>query len=125
MLPSEKINMALQNLSRASKTLGYKIAIDSDNTDVSNKSLPFFYAIDYNEMVFIIKALEEDGYVKIVATNNNRPGGVSITPKGYDRIYELGKINPASNQAFVAMWFDSSMDNAYKNGFAKAIFLAR
>jgi len=46
---------------------------------------------------------------------------IRIMPAGYQRLEELRKSQLDSSQAFVAMWFDSSMDNAWKNGFAKGI----
>jgi len=44
-----------------------------------------------------------------------------ITVKGYQRLEELKKANPNSDQAFVAMWFDDSMSDAWENGFEPAI----
>lgn len=41
----------------------------------------------------------------------------SITLAGWNRIDELRARQPDSRQAFVAMWFDRSMDDAWVNGF--------
>ena len=42
------------------------------------------------------------------------------TVDGYNRIEER-RINVDASQAFVAMWFDSSMDETYDNGIEPAI----
>ena len=44
-----------------------------------------------------------------------------VTPNGYSRLAELDQEDAASSQAFVAMWFDGSMQDAYENGIAPAI----
>jgi len=44
-----------------------------------------------------------------------------VTPQGHTRIAELAQRTSVSLQAFVAMWFDESMDAAYEEGFAPAI----
>jgi hypothetical protein len=43
------------------------------------------------------------------------------TAAGWERIESLQTKAVMSEQAFVAMWFDSSMGDAYKNGFVPAI----
>ncbi len=44
-----------------------------------------------------------------------------LRPPGYARLAELDGINSGSNQAFVAMWFDESMRDAYDKGIGPAI----
>jgi hypothetical protein len=44
-----------------------------------------------------------------------------VTPQGHSQIAELAQRASASLQAFVAMWFDESMDAAYEEGIAPAI----
>lgn len=44
-----------------------------------------------------------------------------ITPDGWQHLEELKEINPASNQCFVAMWFDDKMKQIYDEAFTKAI----
>jgi len=44
-----------------------------------------------------------------------------ITVKGYQRLEELKKTRPNSAQAFVAMWFDDTMNDAWEKGFEPAI----
>jgi hypothetical protein len=46
----------------------------------------------------------------------------ALTPKAWDKIHELQKKpSGKTNQAFVAMWFDSSMNDFWEQGFKPAI----
>jgi hypothetical protein len=45
-------------------------------------------------------------------TEKNTIHETMLVPKGYARLAILDGINSRSNQAFIAMWFDSTMDNA-------------
>jgi hypothetical protein len=49
-----------------------------------------------------------------------RPPGL-ITVGGWQRIDELRSSIPKSRQAFVAMWFDPELSNAYESGFKPGI----
>lgn len=44
-----------------------------------------------------------------------------LRPPGYARLAELDSIGTASQQAFIAMWFDESMTDVYEKGIAPAI----
>ncbi len=44
-----------------------------------------------------------------------------ITAAGWQRIEALRAVNRDSRQAFVAMWFDSSLDDAWTHGFKPGI----
>ena len=49
---------------------------------------------------------------------------VMLRAPGYRRLEELEKTNVQSEQAFVAMWFDNTMNDAFKEGIKKGIELA-
>jgi len=44
-----------------------------------------------------------------------------LLPAGFKRLAELEGANPDSKQAFVAMWFDPSLQQAYEDGLKPAI----
>ena len=46
---------------------------------------------------------------------------VALKPSGYAHLDGLADSSSGSNQAFVAMWFDESMEDAYEMGIAPAI----
>lgn len=120
----EKLNKALLNLSKFYHYLGEVITVDSSYP-------PILYALNRQEYEAILSALCDTGYITCSAPSiDGAKFDVTITPKGYERIYELGKVNPDSPQAFVAMWFPDPVKNktdydalekAYDNGFKKAI----
>ena len=46
---------------------------------------------------------------------------VRLTVKGWQRVEQLQERRPRSHQAFVAMWFDSSLSTAWSLGLAPAL----
>jgi len=81
------------------------------------------YTLNSNELRAQLKNLRENGYL----TEENRTGTdpefvCSLTAEGLARANELkGRHGSDSNKAFVAMWFDNSMDKVFEDGIAKAI----
>lgn len=72
---------------------------------------------DASEVMFLLRLLQEQGFAKIVAL-----GGLSeISPAGYLRIDELRAVKSASDQAFVAMWFDERLRTVFDDGLAVGI----
>ncbi len=52
---------------------------------------------------------------------SGRGAEFKITPEGWARLEQLRKINADSEQCFVAMWFDDSMNPIYDDVIAKAV----
>jgi len=46
---------------------------------------------------------------------------LKLEQPGYARLNELDRVNREPSQAFIAMWFDASMDEAYEEGIKPAI----
>jgi hypothetical protein len=65
-------------------------------------------------------------YLVDLGALKSRPGGQQylLTAKGHIIFEEMSGARAASVQAFVAMWFDPSMDEVYSAGFKKAITAA-
>lgn len=113
---SERLDKSLINLSKLSKFAGDEINITTDD-------YPSFYVeskeSSLKEQSFILQQLIDDGYI---SGRTTFPGKFSITAKGWSKIYDLEKVpTPNSKQAFIAMWFDPSMDSASENGLKRAI----
>lgn len=111
---TERFDKALLNLEKRTKFFG-------DQINIYAQDYPILYALHYEEMVAMINALKEIGYITATIDGIGNCRIVELTPKGFDRIYELRKNKVDSKQAFVAMWFDTSLDTAFTNGFQKAI----
>lgn len=77
---------------------------------------PLVFAHDGPEFDFIIQTLVDQSLLSRVVG-----GGVLLTPQGWERSLELQRIQQGSNQAFVAMWFDESLNSAWGDGFKPAL----
>ena len=75
------------------------------------------YSSNNNDLFFLMRLLERRGLIEHQAI-----GGIAdISPEGYIELDELLRHPSDSLQGFVAMWFDSNLDEAYSNGFQKGI----
>jgi hypothetical protein len=70
-----------------------------------------------NEIAFLIAALRENGYISKIAQT-------TLSIKGWERLEEIQKAGKQSNRAFVAMWFDPSMNALYEDAIKPAILKA-
>ena len=68
-----------------------------------------------SEVSYLIEYLQEKNWVTL-----NLAAGCRVTVDGYSFLEER-RSAPASSQAFVAMWFDSSTDHVYADGIQPAI----
>jgi hypothetical protein len=74
---------------------------------------------DDRQVQGIIGLLEEEGLVRTGWSGGSQ--NVTITAKGFERMEALESGAAPTRQAFVAMWFDPSMDAAFEHGFDPAI----
>ena len=72
------------------------------------------------EVYFLLDYLDRMGWVEGDPPQQDGLGKFIVTVNGYRRIAEQ-ETNVRSEQVFVAMWFDPSMDAAYDDGIAPAI----
>lgn len=78
-----------------------------------------------NELSHILDIAKQQDFINFQAIKTSDAGlqilGIIFKPEGYRRLGELQKGGHEFSQAFVAMWFDSSMNDAYENGIKKSI----
>ncbi len=72
------------------------------------------------ELMFLLSYLGEQGLIENRGKHNKRKGCV-LTIEGLTRISEMEMPQANSAQAFVAMWFDGSMNDAWSHGIKPAI----
>lgn len=72
-------------------------------------------SVDETEVSYLEDYLHKRGFI------SGDPGQPVITVEGYARIAELTASNTDSAQAFVAMWFDDSMNEVYSDAILPAI----
>lgn len=69
------------------------------------------------ELKFLLEMLSGENLIQIGA---GPYPPVVVQPDGYTRVEEQ-RVNPSSEQVFVAMWFDQSMNGAYENGIERGV----
>ena len=80
-------------------------------------------SIEHSEVFYLAEFLETEG---LIIKNRGESGlgspvnSYQVTVAGYKRIEEL-ETNVDSSQAFVAMWFDSQMEEVYEKGIRPGI----
>ncbi|HSE58642.1 MAG TPA: hypothetical protein VLA99_08055 [Nitrospiraceae bacterium] len=111
---SERLDRVLKNLHRLSEHLGAEVCLDLEMDG------PVLFAENEDAFNFTIETLKEAGWVKAGPIWEER--GLVLTASGLNRIAELERTiaGKESKQAFVAMWFDNSLDKAWEDGFASA-----
>lgn len=85
-------------------------------THDKNKDYVRLFMKNAEDMNAFIVAAGDMGYLE-----TRKAGELRFTLKGWDRIEQLRRARSDSRQAFVAMWFDPSMDEAWEKGFVPAI----
>ena len=79
-------------------------------------------SVEWSEIEYLLDYLSKKGWME--APELGIPGsGWKVTVEGHSRVEELDIKERTSDrsQAFVAMWFDASMEEAYEKGIGPAI----
>jgi hypothetical protein len=76
------------------------------------------YVADLKELTIVLRYLVD---IKVIEYLKGQEQLVRMTPSGHAYADEKGSRNRDSQQAFVAMWFDASMGDAYQAGFEQGI----
>lgn len=79
-----------------------------------------------SEVITLAEYADAEGWIAHRVTqragaSNNDVHELMLRPPGYSRLAVLVGASSVSSQAFVAMWFDPSLIDAYNNGIAPAI----
>lgn len=115
---------------RAGRLLGYlqtRMPAIGDTTKIPPAGrdlaiLAHSESVKMSEAIYLLDFLEKSNWIeeaKPRSPDNTRE--YTITPGGYSHLAELEAKVIDSAQAFVAMWFDSSLDDAYNHGIAQGI----
>lgn len=118
----ERRDRLMRYLARRVRHLGEWVKIPGQVTEEAQKNILAMVAwtesLDNSEIYYFINHLRNAEYIE-----SPTPGGQSIrlTPEGYSYLASLDAANVDSSQAFIAMWFDASLDDAYKHGFEQAV----
>ena len=114
LLPSQKADLLLQRLAQAIPNVGEPI--DWPNFAAVDDVAASCAAESKHEVRMLLKYLRE---LHFTAPEGGR--NLTMTAQGYQRIAELEMEGIDSNQVFVAMWFDESVNNVYDDAIKRAI----
>ena len=107
--PPEKLDNLLREMGERTPALG-KFAEFDPNSDY-----PLLIADGLDEVEYLIETLTNRGYL------DGDLGGLRLTLLGWERLEEIKRTGLSSSRCFVAMWFDSSMNEIYETAIAPAI----
>ena len=112
--PRERMNHALLRLARMSAKPGALVRVTHPAV---------VYAEDGDVQRFLLGALADAEYVRAIETCDPSESRVALTVHGWTKAAELEQERRGvdSTDAFVAMWFDEKMDEAYEKGIKPAI----
>jgi hypothetical protein len=117
---NQRAEMLLVQIQTRLKTIGDTIKMPPAGQD--EMLLAWTESVKMNEVSYLFDFLERLAWVE--RKKPESPDGTkeyNITPQGYLRLEDIAKKPVDSKQAFVAMWFDDSMGEAYENGIAPGI----
>lgn len=100
--------------------IGREIPIRDAQTSEYKGALAWSESTGRDEIVFLSDYLSQKGWVEIVEYTDDIER-VAVTVDGYARVDSLKTSSVDSAQAFVAMWFDDEMNDAYEKGIKPAI----
>ncbi|MBN3033020.1 MAG: hypothetical protein JW873_02885 [Candidatus Saganbacteria bacterium] len=106
---TEKIDQYLIYMGRHTSQFGEVLAIDYEE-------YPIAYAKNRDELISIVQATTELGYVK-----EKTGKGFSLTVKGFDKLEKLKDTNVLSKHCFVAMSFGTEYDPIYNEAIQPAL----
>ena len=119
LLPiEEKINNLLKYIYKRNQRCGDRASFGEIKEE---ENLKAHSECTSDEQWKVIKNfVREMKYIKYYLFDQQKKEGIHILVDGYKRLESFEK-NTTSNQAFLAMWFDESMNEFFKNGFEPAI----
>jgi len=109
--PFEKMDLLIKYIYNKMEYMGAGVEMEA------SLDYPLLYAENYHEFLFIINKARELEYIE----PDESTKGYRLALRGWERLEELLQKEIKSRQAFVAMWFDKTLDDAWKKGFKPAL----
>lgn len=105
----ERADRLLKAISSELMYLGFEVWAGEQN--LGWKLLAHSECINHTELDFLLEYLCSQSWLKSIGSRK-----YVITVQGHARLAELQSRNASSDQAFIAMWFDTTMKQAYQKG---------
>ena len=117
----ERRHRLIEFLNKRLLNIGQDVQVSGNMTEEAYRDRDSMFAwtesLDMKEVRYLIDSCEQEELIE--KTRNGV--GIRLTAKAYERLSQFDKGNASSSQAFVAMWFDPSLADAYSNGFNRAV----
>jgi len=126
----ERADNLLRYLESQSHLLGHVVKFyaqdNSKARDTAYQLLAWTESRSITEVITLAEYCHEQNWIEHrkqerTGASKNTLHEVMLKPAGYARLAELQGTNPNSVQAFVAMWFDDSMEDAFVKAIGPAI----
>ena len=111
----ERVDRLLRFIATQSKRVSDYISI----SESTYEAYIWTESTDWSEVLYFFDHLKANRWLQSYAPLDGTLN-VSVTVEGYSRIAEQA-TNVDSSQAFIAMWFDDSMNDAFEHGIKPAI----
>jgi nucleoside 2-deoxyribosyltransferase len=112
-----RLTAALRFVGENIDKLGSYISVSEDDDADTLRCMAETESETTQEVIEILGMLRETGYVE----GEPEVHGVRPTAGGWQELERLQQTRTDSSQAFVAMWFNESTQEAYTKGIAKAL----
>ncbi len=109
--PIEAIEQLILYLYRNTEQFGQSLEIEP------TRDYSIFYLNNPEEYLYIREKASELGLIDLGKTTVHQ----SLSLEGWKEAIELDSKSAKPHQAFVAMWFNNEMKNAWENGFQQAL----
>ena len=123
IVAGEFISLFQHSGESATDSLGSPIYPDMPTNPTFLAAMAWSESTSPEEIPYLVDYLEENGWVQEYFKGSDRIArshSCRVTISGHVRIAEES-ANTDASQAFVAMWFDDSVESAYDEGIAPAI----
>jgi hypothetical protein len=107
--PPEKLDNLLQLMAAMSPRF------DQYSTFDSRRDYPLLVAAGPEEVDYLTLELQKRGYL------DGTHDGLALTMLGWEHLEEIRRSGASTSRAFVAMWFDDSMNSVYDESIKPAI----
>ena len=135
MRASERADRVLQFLAERTQILGTPVhmicvaeGFDNNETERDHKIKTYLELLAHSESIeskdlfFLLDHLKHKELIEGQYYPRGGDSDLSLTIPGYERVAELEQVeNAASDQAFVAMCFDASLDEVWSKGIKPAV----
>jgi len=111
----ERIDRGLLNLARKSRHPGDPVFVSAEH------DWPLLFAEHPETLRFMLNHMVQSGFLDQVTGFDQGGGSYRLTVRGWERIEQLRQVRAESRQAFVAMWFDPGLNEAWEKGLKPAI----